>query len=175
MKLVHIRVPGRNSVAHLSAIRDAYIKGTLDFDRMSCTILDIDETQPFWIGARYSHPSKKADIVIKDLADSTDETVRESIRVGIDESVIATDARFVIVATDQHGSDASTDEREAKARANASFFAPDMWTIRTAWRPKGWSRPRFVIYDYDGRDGRKVWSWVFHFGPWWFIRERYAL
>ena len=176
MKLTHIRVPGRSSAERLASIRESYLRGELNIERLLCTSIKIDTSGPFWIGARYSHPSKKADDVIGDLVNTVDEVVRESIKVGIDESVIVTDAQFVIVVTDQHGTGTSTDDREAKARANESIFDSSMWDIRVSAKGlRNWSRPRVVIYDYDGHDGRKVWSWVFHFGPWWFIRERYAL
>ena len=35
-----------------------------------------------------------------------------------------------------------------------------------------WSWPRFVIYDYDGHDGRRVWSWTFDFLCFRLIRMR---
>lgn len=175
MKLTHIRVPGRSSVERLTSVRESYLAGTLNLERLACTSIEINTSEPFWIGARYAHPNKKADDIIGELANHVDETVRESIKVGMQESVIVTDAQFVIVVTDQRGAGTSSDEREAKARANDSLFSREMWTVRAIWRLKSWSRPRVVIYDYDGHDGRKVWSWVFHLGPWWFIRERYAL
>jgi hypothetical protein len=175
MKLTHIRVPGRNSPERLTSIRESYLRGELNIERLLCTSIKIDTTAPFWIGARYSHPNKKADDVISELADSVDDTVRESIKVGMGESVIVTDAQFVIVVTDMRGAGTSTDDREAKARANDSIFDLSMWDLRLSKRLRNWSRPRLVIYDYDGHDGRKVWSWVFHLGPLWFIRERYAL
>ena len=174
MKLIHIRVPGRNSNERLNSMRDSYIRGELNSPHLMCPI-EIRESEPFWVGARYSHPDKKADEVIKELAESADAQVREALRVGLTEVVVVTDARFVIVVADERGGRCSSDQREAKARANASFFDRSMWTVITYWYPKNWSRPRVVIYDYYGRDGRKVWSWVFHFGPWWFVRERYAL
>lgn len=176
MKLTHIRVPGRNSTEHLASIRDAYISGTLDLRHIPITTLVFEDKEPFWIGARYSHPQKKADIVVSDIAEEVDVQVRTAIRAGLKEFVIATDARFVVVVADERGVSMSSDKREAKARANATFFSRELWDIQSyGWRFRNWSRPRLVIYDYDGQDGRKVWSWVFHFGPWRFIRERYAL
>lgn len=175
MKLIHIRVPGRNSVERLTSIRESYLAGTLNVERLMCVGLDIDGTEEFWIGARYAHPNRKADDSISDLAESVNDMVLECIRVGVKEYVIVTDARFVVIVADNRGAVTSSDDREAKARANSSIFERSMWDVHTFWRIKSWSRPRVVIYDYDGNDGRKVWSWVFHCGPWWFIRERYAL
>jgi len=179
MILTHVRVPGRSSPERLLEIRESYTKGTLDLTRMLhggiVSGIVFDERASFWISARYSHLRKKTDDHVRDLAEHVNEVVRESIKVGMDEVVIVTDAQFVLSVMDARGVSKSTDHLEAKVRANASFFSSELWTVHTAWRFKSWSFPRFAIYDYDGNDGRKVWSWVLHLGPWWFIRERYAL
>lgn len=175
MKLTHIRVPGRSSPERLMSIRESYLVGTLNLERLLCTSIKINALEDFWIGARYSHADKKVDSAIRELAIHVDSQVRESIKVGMDEAVVVTDAQYVLIVADDRGARISSDNRESKARANATFFDLSMWTVRASWRLRNWSRPRFVIYDYDGCDGRKVWSWVFHLGPWWFIRERYAL
>jgi hypothetical protein len=175
MKLVHIRVPGRNSAARLDAIRESYLDGELNECQHMITTIPIPDPTNFIIGARYAHPNKMADATIKNVADTADNIVRRGIKEGFDKATIVTDAQFVLVVTDGWGSRSSSDHREANVRANASWFDSRMWEVNTFWRFKSWCRPRIAIYDYGGHDGRLVWSWVLHFGPWWIIRKRFAL
>ncbi len=39
---------------------------------------------------------------------------------------------------------------------------------------KKWEGVHFRIYDYSGEDGRKVTSWIMHFGFFRIVRERIA-
>ena len=114
------------------------------------------------------------------------EMAAQSIRKALpnsDPAILVTSAQYVVSVDHNHvtrgGNEMTvvqhTDDREVHERRNRSFFARDLWLVQSCWRLKSWSWPRIAIYDYDGEQGRKVWSWVFHIGPWWIVRQRYAL
>lgn len=179
-RFVHIRVPGDPTAERMEKIRRQYESGDLDIDRVLIGIIDVVVDRPYTVAACYSCKSTPAGADVQDVAEQARKVISAALP-NSDPAVLVTSARYVVAVVQQAKGRRRkmavlhTDDREAKERRNRSWFDTDLWSVHTHWRLKSWCRPRLVIYDYDGNDGRKVWSWVFHLGPWWFIRERYGL
>ena len=176
-RFIHIRVPGDPTKEQLAAIRKQYVDWNLRSDKWFVGIVDIDVDQYYLVGASYNRKNMQADDEVKAVADSALKVIQDALP-NSDPAVLVTSAKFVVVV--EHILNGRkvvnhTDNREAMERANRSWFDRSMWTVQTRWSPRRWCWPRFVPYDYTGSDGRKVWSWVLELGPWWIIRERYAL
>lgn len=179
-RFVHIRVPGVPTEARLAEVRKQYLNGTLNIDRVFICTIDIAVDREFLIGACHSRKEMIAGPDVHDVARQADNAIRRALP-NSDPVVLVTSAQYVVSVSQMVSSRrrtrtlvTHTDDREAKERANGRWFDPNMWAAHYHWRPKSWSWPRLAIYDYDGDDGRLVWSWVFHIGPLWLIRQRYA-
>lgn len=166
----------------MSEICEQYIKGTLNPDRVFIGIIDINVDRPYTVGACHARKDMIAGPDVHDIARMADHVIRKALP-NSDPAILVTSAQYVVSVDYKHRSKSGnettvvqhTDDREVKERRNRSRFDRNMWLVQSCWRLKSWSWPRFALYDYDGHDGRKVWSWVFHIGPWWIVRQRYAL
>ena len=63
------------------------------------------------------------------------------------------------------------DERTYPSTWDPNMWDPNMWGFELM---RQWTGVFFQIYDYDGKDGRKVHSWIMHLGFARLIKYRYA-